>query len=220
MITSETQQIFNQRCRKHDHRGDRSRDEEYLHVRPRRARTKLPPPAKGRANTVTVTEFHNEPTISGAIRAALQLYPEISIDPEVMDGQPCISGTFIPVRAIIRALEEFGSVDRVVDRYPPLTPEQVAKALRLVGSIIPHSPAETDLDADQMFRCSRYAQDINVAISGLRSVVGAITEGLPLQVDQSLRNLFAEVAAKPRGDAQDVDRWAHRLAESVGNLTD
>src|SRR5439155_18551632 len=39
----------------------------------------------------------------------------ISVDPEVMAGAPCISGTRIPVYGILDALEQHGSVEGVLE---------------------------------------------------------------------------------------------------------
>jgi uncharacterized protein (DUF433 family) len=46
-----------------------------------------------------------------------------------MEGQPCIAGTRIPVRAVLRALEQYGSVHDVRTCYPSLTTEQIEDAL-------------------------------------------------------------------------------------------
>ena len=55
--------------------------------------------------------------------------PSISMDVEIMQGQPCIFGTRIPVRSVLRALEQYGSVIGVKNCYPHLTTEQVGDAL-------------------------------------------------------------------------------------------
>lgn len=55
--------------------------------------------------------------------------PSISIDPDIMEGQPCISGTRIPVRAVLRAIEYYESLDGAIRCYPHLTKSQVKDAL-------------------------------------------------------------------------------------------
>jgi uncharacterized protein (DUF433 family) len=55
--------------------------------------------------------------------------PTVAIDGEIMDGQPCLAGTRIPVRAVLRALEQYGSVEDVRRCYPHLTKTQVEDAL-------------------------------------------------------------------------------------------
>ncbi|SRR5258708_37676336 len=53
----------------------------------------------------------------------------ISIDSNVMDGQPCIAGTRIPVRSVLRAIEHYGSIAGAIECYPTLTAQQVQDAL-------------------------------------------------------------------------------------------
>jgi uncharacterized protein (DUF433 family) len=55
--------------------------------------------------------------------------PSISIDDEIMDGQPCIEGTRIPVRSVIRAVELYGSIDGAVKCYPHLNAQHIKDAL-------------------------------------------------------------------------------------------
>jgi uncharacterized protein (DUF433 family) len=60
---------------------------------------------------------------------AIRRCPSISIDNDIMEGQPCIGGTRIPVRAVLRALEQCGSVQGVKNAYSDLTVDQVEDAL-------------------------------------------------------------------------------------------
>jgi uncharacterized protein (DUF433 family) len=53
----------------------------------------------------------------------------ISMDDNVMEGQPCIAGTRIPVRSILRAIEHYGSIEGAVKCYPDLTADQVRDSL-------------------------------------------------------------------------------------------
>ena len=55
--------------------------------------------------------------------------PLISIDNETLEGQPCISGTRIPVRSVLRALELCGSIEEVRVYYPDIDIQQVKDAL-------------------------------------------------------------------------------------------
>lgn len=55
--------------------------------------------------------------------------PFISIDYDVMSGQPCIQGTRIPVRSVLRAIEHYGSIPDAIKCYPYLTVQQVEDAL-------------------------------------------------------------------------------------------
>lgn len=60
----------------------------------------------------------------------------VTMDGNVLDGQPRIAGTRIPVRAIVRTLEHYGSIGGVIECYPHLTKEQVADALYFVQSVL------------------------------------------------------------------------------------
>lgn len=60
---------------------------------------------------------------------AMARCPNISMNTRIMQGQPCILGTRIPVRSVLRAIEQYGSVDAVKGCYPHLTIEQVEEAL-------------------------------------------------------------------------------------------
>ena len=55
--------------------------------------------------------------------------PSISVDADIMEGQPCIAGTRIPVRSVLRAVEHYGSIDGARECYPHLTADQVQDAL-------------------------------------------------------------------------------------------
>jgi uncharacterized protein (DUF433 family) len=49
--------------------------------------------------------------------------------PGVCGGYPCIGNTRIPVRLVVLAERSLGTVDRIVEAYPQLAPEQVRAAL-------------------------------------------------------------------------------------------
>jgi uncharacterized protein (DUF433 family) len=76
-------------------------------------------------------EFH-KPTfsvIAPIFFDAAKRIPSISINANIMEGQPCIEGTRIPVRSVLRAVELYGSIDGVITCYPHLNQEQVKDAL-------------------------------------------------------------------------------------------
>ena len=60
---------------------------------------------------------------------AAQEAPWVSIDPDILDGQPCIAGTRIPVHSVLRAIEHYGSLEAAVECYPHLTIPRVKDAL-------------------------------------------------------------------------------------------
>lgn len=69
------------------------------------------------------------PEIEGLFLFALRSCPGVAMDSDVMEGQPCVTGTRIPVRAVLRAIEQYGSIDGVISCYPHLTKGLVEDAL-------------------------------------------------------------------------------------------
>ena len=63
------------------------------------------------------------------LQDAAKKCPSVLLDADIMDGQPCIAGTRIPVRAVLRVIEHYGSLDEAVRCYPQLTTEHVKDAL-------------------------------------------------------------------------------------------
>jgi len=68
-------------------------------------------------------------TTLGLLEQAMARCPSISMDVKIMQGQPCILGTRIPVRSVLRALEQYGSITEVKRCYPHLTTDQIEDAL-------------------------------------------------------------------------------------------
>jgi uncharacterized protein (DUF433 family) len=78
-----------------------------------------------------------------AMHLALDRCPAISMNPNIMEGRPCIAGTRIPVRAVLRVIEQYGSIEDVVRCYPHLTPEQAKDALYF-SQVLLESPGGVD----------------------------------------------------------------------------
>ncbi len=79
---------------------------------------------------VNCSRFYPYPLdLSKAFQDAAHKCPSVSIREEVMEGQPCITGTRIPVRSVLRAVERSGSVEGVLAYYPQLNSQQVKDAL-------------------------------------------------------------------------------------------
>lgn len=50
-------------------------------------------------------------------------------EPHVLDGEPIVSGTRVPVRSIVLAWELYGSEARVLRAYPRITRDDLRQAL-------------------------------------------------------------------------------------------
>jgi uncharacterized protein (DUF433 family) len=53
----------------------------------------------------------------------------ISIDPEVMNGQPCIRGTRLTVKRVLHILAQYKERGEVLKDYPRLDEESIREAL-------------------------------------------------------------------------------------------
>lgn len=53
----------------------------------------------------------------------------ITIDPRVMNGQPCIAGTRLTVRRVLRVLADYENRDELRKDYPNLGDEDIRQAL-------------------------------------------------------------------------------------------
>lgn len=59
----------------------------------------------------------------------------VSVNPQIMHGMACISGTRIPVSVILDNLASGMSVDEILVEYPSLTREAVAGALAYAAEL-------------------------------------------------------------------------------------
>jgi uncharacterized protein (DUF433 family) len=76
-----------------------------------------------------------------AFDVAIKECPHISINPDVMAGAPCITGTRIPVYVVLEAIERHGTLKGAVTSYPQLNVEQVRDALTF-AKIVVECPVE------------------------------------------------------------------------------
>jgi len=53
----------------------------------------------------------------------------ITMDPEVMGGQPCLKGLRIPVSLIIKLIASGKKIDAILEDYPELEEEDVKQSL-------------------------------------------------------------------------------------------
>jgi uncharacterized protein (DUF433 family) len=59
------------------------------------------------------------------------MHERVVINPKVMQGQPVIRGTRVPVELLLRKLGEGAAVEDLLDAYPQLTRQDIQAALVL-----------------------------------------------------------------------------------------
>jgi uncharacterized protein (DUF433 family) len=69
----------------------------------------------------------------------VDIFPGISMDPDIRFGKPCIAGTRVDVATIVGAIAAGDSVDEVGKAYS-LTHAQVMTALRYAAHVAAHLP--------------------------------------------------------------------------------
>jgi uncharacterized protein (DUF433 family) len=69
------------------------------------------------------------------ILAPVKDHPEITADPHVMTGMPCIKGTRITVANIVRQIAAGRTVDEICRDYPGLTSGSIKAALEFAADV-------------------------------------------------------------------------------------
>lgn len=63
----------------------------------------------------------------------MKAFDRISIDPEVMGGQPCIKGTRVTVSVLVGLVAAGSSEDHVLELYPYLSRDDLRQAMAYSG---------------------------------------------------------------------------------------
>jgi uncharacterized protein (DUF433 family) len=71
-------------------------------------------------------------------------FTRINIDPQQMDGVPCIRNLRIPVVAVIDMLAEGLGQTEILKKYPDLEPPDIQEALRFAAELVRSKP-KTDM---------------------------------------------------------------------------
>ncbi len=69
----------------------------------------------------------------------MEIFPGISMDPDIRFGKPCIAGTRIDVATVVGALAAGETAETVAGEYT-LTDEQVRTALAYAAHVAAHVP--------------------------------------------------------------------------------
>lgn len=79
------------------------------------------------------------PGVHEEVSDDLEIFPGISVNPDIRFGKPCLTGTRIDVATVLNALAAGDSVEDVKANYQ-LTDEQVLTALRYAAHVAAHLP--------------------------------------------------------------------------------
>jgi len=69
----------------------------------------------------------------------MEVFPGISMDPQVRFGKPCLTGTRLDAATIVAALGAGDSAEEVQEAYG-ITHEQVLTAIRYAAHVAAHLP--------------------------------------------------------------------------------
>ncbi len=61
-------------------------------------------------------------------------FDRITIDPGILDGQPCVRGTRITVRRVLAIVADYPTRDQLLADYPQLEDEDIRQALAYAGA--------------------------------------------------------------------------------------
>ena len=65
-------------------------------------------------------------------------HKHIAVDSDIHHGEPCISGTRIPVSMIVGSVADGMTFDEILDAYPQLKRESIQAALAYAADIVRH----------------------------------------------------------------------------------
>jgi len=71
--------------------------------------------------------------------STMEIYPGISMDPEIRFGKPCLTGTRLDVATLVGALAAGESLESVQENYG-ITREQLLAALSYAAHVAAHLP--------------------------------------------------------------------------------
>ena len=63
------------------------------------------------------------------MRMAMEKYDRITVDPEQVNGQPCIRGMRLTVKRVLEGLSVYPDREELLKEYPELEAEDICQAL-------------------------------------------------------------------------------------------
>ncbi len=65
------------------------------------------------------------------------MFDQISVNPQICGGKPCIKGTRIPVYMILELLEQGFSFEKITTEfYPQVTADQIKACIKFANSLV------------------------------------------------------------------------------------
>lgn len=86
-----------------------------------------------------------------------ELRERIVSDPKVMVGQPCIRGTRLPVRLILKLLAHDATYDEISQDYPRLTRDDVLACLLYAADMLDRKPEVDVFESDAFVTIAEWA---------------------------------------------------------------
>jgi len=68
-------------------------------------------------------------TMENSMKMQITGFDRLTVDPELMNGQPCIRGMRITVKRVLEALSVYPDWEQLHTEYPDLEPEDIRQAL-------------------------------------------------------------------------------------------
>ena len=81
------------------------------------------------------------------MKMLIKNYDRITVDPDQMNGQPCIRGMRITVRRVLEALTVYPDWTVLVQEFPELEVDDIRQALAFAADTMGDSVIITDLAA-------------------------------------------------------------------------
>ena len=78
------------------------------------------------------------------MRMTVANFNRITVDPEQMNGQPCIRGMRITVKRVLEALVLYPKWEDLIAEYPELEPEDIRQALEFAAANLDDKVLVTD----------------------------------------------------------------------------
>lgn len=73
----------------------------------------------------------------------------IATNPDILTGKPIVAGTRISVELILDCLASGWNVEKVVEAYPHITPEDVLAALAFAANVLRKKPFVTVAEIEE-----------------------------------------------------------------------